>query len=601
MVSSATTGLPYAYVQHEAALTGLTAQTEYTYRVSVRGIVLTEGSFRTAPPIGGGQATFVAFGDSGTGSVQQRKLAVLLAGERPNLLLHTGDVAYQSGSLKELQDYFFGVYGGWLAGRSVAPSMGNHDNATNEGAAYLNSFVLPLNAPAGVQERYYSFDFGPVHFVALDTERAFIDSGLRAEQVSWLRADLAATTQPWKIVFFHKPPYDSGPHHAPVLAVRQAFGPVFEEFGVQLVLSGHEHIYERTVPWQGAGGPGAPVYVVTGGGGGPLHQIGRSAFTAATRAVQHYVRAVVTTNTLTLRAVDATGAVFDTYVLDRTAQAGDAAPPAVSFTAPAAGANVAGQVGIRVTASDDTRVEKVDLYVDNVLSASDPTAPYQFSWNASGASSGTHTLRATAYDLAGRASSVTRGVRVGGAGTPDTVLYAADGGTLHGTWRVESVTTAAGGRRVRNPNAGRPKIEVALASPTNYFEVTFDAEAGRPYHLWLRMRADANGYQNDSVHVQFDHSETAGGAAAWRIGTSGSMAVSLQDRSGAGMSGWGWNDNGWAGMGPPVYFATGGQQRMRVQVREDGVSIDQLVLSPVTYLSRSPGAPKNDATVLSPQ
>ncbi len=324
-VSSATAGLPYAYVQHRAALTGLTARTRYVYRVLAQGTVLTEGSFRTAPATGTGQVSFVAFGDSGTGSAEQRKLAVRLSGEQPDLLLHMGDLAYQSGSLKELQDRFFGVYGGWLAGRSVAPSMGNHDNATNAGAAYINSFVLPLNAPAGVRERYYSFDFGPVHFVALDTERAFLDAGLRAEQISWLRADLGATAHPWKIVFFHKPPFDSGPHHAPALDVRQTFAPIFEEFGVQLVLSGHEHIYERTVPWRQFGGPAAPVYVVSGGGGGPLHQTGHSAFTAATRAVHHYVRVVVAANTLTLKAVDIDGTVFDTFVLDRTAQSADAA------------------------------------------------------------------------------------------------------------------------------------------------------------------------------------------------------------------------------------------------------------------------------------
>jgi 3',5'-cyclic AMP phosphodiesterase CpdA len=479
--------------------------------------------------------------------------------------------------------------------------MGNHDIVINEGAAYLNSFVLPLNAPAGVQERYYSFDFGPVHFVALDTERAFSDTGLRTEQVSWLRADLAATTQPWKIVFFHKPPYDSGPHHAPVLDVRQTFAPVFEEFGVQLVLSGHEHIYERTVPWRRFGGPGAPVYVVTGGGGGPLHQAGRSAFTAATRAVHHYVRAVVTPSTLTLSAVDANGVVFDTFVLDRTAQAADDAAPAVAFTAPAAGASVSGQVNIGIAASDDTRVEKVDLYVDNVLAASDPAAPYQFTWNASGASAGTHTFRATAYDLAGHNSSATRSVQVGGATAADIVLHAAEAAALHGAWRVEADSTAAGGRRVHNPNLARPKVDVALGSPASYFEAAFDAEAGIPYHLWLRMRADGNAYPNDSVHVQFDHSATANGTAAWRIGTTSSTWVGLQDRPGAAISGWGWNDNGWAGMGPSVYFTASGQQRMRIQVREDGVAIDQIVLSPGTYLSRSPGALRNDTTILSLQ
>jgi hypothetical protein len=471
---------------------------------------------------------------------------------------------------------------------------------TYEAAAYVNSFALPLNAPAGVQERYYSFDVGPAHFVALDTQHAFLDPALRAEQVAWLRADLAATNQPWKIVFFHRPPYDSGPHHAPMVDVRQAFGAVFEELGVQLVLSGHEHIYERTVPWQQADGPGAPVYVVTGGGGGPLHQAGRAAFTAATRAVHHYLRATVTTSTLTLNAVDLNGAVFDTYVLDSALQAQDVAPPDIAFSSPAAGASVSGQVGVSVAASDDTRVEKVDLYVDNVLSASDAAAPYQFVWDASGAGTGTHALRATAYDLAGRSSSATRSVNIGAAAAPDVVLYAADVAVRHGAWQTEADASAAGGHRLRNPDAGRPKVEVALAAPADYFEVTFDAQAGIPYHLWLRMRADGNAYANDSVHVQFERSERTPGTAAWRIGTTDSVWVGLQDRSGASMSGWGWNDNGWASMGPPVYFAAAGAQRMRIQAREDGLSIDQIVISPGTYLSRSPGALKNDTTILSP-
>jgi len=139
---------------------------------------------------------------------------------------------------------------------------------------------------------------------------------------------------------------------------------------------------------------------------------------------------------------------------------------------------------------------------------------------------------------------------------------------------------------------------VASASPDSYFEHEFDADGGKPYHLWVRMKADDDSYYNDSVFVQFSGSENQNGAAAWRIGTTDALSVSLQDRNGATMRGWGWNDNGWASLGDPIYFDDGGPQTIRVQLREDGVSLDQIVLSAGTYLRSSPGALRDDTTIL---
>ncbi|MBI3652029.1 MAG: hypothetical protein HY231_13495 [Acidobacteria bacterium] len=78
------------------------------------------------------------------------------------------------------------------------------------------------------------------------------------------------------------------------------------------------------------------------------------------------------------------------------------------------------------------------------------------------------------------------------------------------------------------------------------------------------------------------------------------MTVNLEDCAGCGLSGWGWQDNGWGVgvLGPVIYFQTSGTQSLRVQAREDGFSIDQIVLSPQTYLNSAPGAAKNDATIL---
>ncbi|MEO8521017.1 MAG: phosphatidylserine/phosphatidylglycerophosphate/cardiolipin synthase family protein [Acidobacteriota bacterium] len=188
-----------------------------------------------------------------------------------------------------------------------------------------------------------------------------------------------------------------------------------------------------------------------------------------------------------------------------------------------------------------------------------------------------------------------------GPGPGDVVLYAADAPVVRGAWRVLSDASAARSARLGIPDAGRAKVTTAFADPADYFEMTFTAEAGRPYRLWLRLQAQDDYWANDSVHVQFSQSVDAAGAPAWRIGTTGSAEVNLEDAKSAGVSGWGWQDNGYGRfvLGPAIYFATTGPQTIRVQRREDGASIDQIVLSPEKFLSAAPGGLTNDATILS--
>jgi hypothetical protein len=134
----------------------------------------------------------------------------------------------------------------------------------------------------------------------------------------------------------------------------------------------------------------------------------------------------------------------------------------------------------------------------------------------------------------------------------------------------------------------------------NYFDLSFNAVAGVPYRIWLRSRAQNDYYGNDSVFLQFSGSVDAGGAPMWRIGTTDSTTVVLEDCGGCGEQAWGWQDNGYATIGPVVYFATTGPQKLRIQTREDGLGIDQVVLSPARYLSSAPGALKNDTVILTP-
>jgi phospholipase D-like protein len=185
-------------------------------------------------------------------------------------------------------------------------------------------------------------------------------------------------------------------------------------------------------------------------------------------------------------------------------------------------------------------------------------------------------------------------------GAGEIVVYASTAPLKVGAWRAESDSTAAGGAKMRHPNANAAKIATASANPANYFEVTFTAEAGRGYRLWMRGKADGNSWANDSVFVQFNKSVTSSGAATWRLGTTSAAEVNLEECGGCGVSGWGWQDNGYGSnvLGPLVYFSATGPQTLRVQTREDGFAIDQIVLSPAAYQSASPGAPKNDTRIM---
>jgi hypothetical protein len=165
-------------------------------------------------------------------------------------------------------------------------------------------------------------------------------------------------------------------------------------------------------------------------------------------------------------------------------------------------------------------------------------------------------------------------------------------------WKTVADPTAASGIAVDNADAGQPKIAAALSNPASYVEASFRVAAGVPYRLWVRMRADGDSYTNDSVFVQFSGSVTAAGAAATRIGSADALRVRLEEGTGAGVQGWGWGDEAYGSVAVPIHFNQDGVQRIRIQQREDGIRIDQVVISAKTYFDAPPGAAKTDATVV---
>ncbi|HVL69301.1 MAG TPA: SBBP repeat-containing protein [Vicinamibacterales bacterium] len=191
----------------------------------------------------------------------------------------------------------------------------------------------------------------------------------------------------------------------------------------------------------------------------------------------------------------------------------------------------------------------------------------------------------------------------------DVVLYAADATIVSGGWRRADDTTAAGGVRLQHPDAGAPKLDAALATPAHYFEVAARVEPDLPYTVWIRGRADNEHWANDSVFVQFSNAiqgdnpdEEPYPNYVYQIGTSNALTVVLEDCRHCGLRGWTWADSGYGFKvaGPSVTFSDT-NVTIRIQTREDGVSIDQIVLAPFNgspYAAQAPGFQKDDDTIL---
>jgi hypothetical protein len=192
------------------------------------------------------------------------------------------------------------------------------------------------------------------------------------------------------------------------------------------------------------------------------------------------------------------------------------------------------------------------------------------------------------------------GVTAGNPSTAsDVVMYASDvsDAALHGSWSKASDTTSPNG--VKLVTADAAFASTALASPTHSFDVSFNAAAGTPYTLWLRLQALNNSKYNDSVWVQFSDA-VANGSSVYPIGSSDALLVNLPtDAAATSLSGWGWQNTAyWLAQATTITFATSAVHTLRIQVREDGVQLDQIVLSPSRFATSPPGPVGHDTTIV---
>ena len=288
---------PAVGAHHAVTLTGLAPYTLYHYRVESGGAPLSgDATFRTAPEPDQARFTFVALGDTRTQHRVHQAVVERIVGLTPDFVLHTGDLVADGGSA-DAWETFFEIERELMAYAPVFPTLGNHERKSRE---YFDLFYLPGN------ERWYAFDYGNARLVCLQVDGTAHFTP-QSEQYAWLEETLAANTQRWLFVAFHVPPYTSAAGGRLEGVVRETLTPLFERYGVDVVLNGHQHNYERNEV-------NDVTYVVTAGGGAPLYAaVEREPTQAAFALAHHFVLLRIDGSRLQGTAISSTAEVLDEF------------------------------------------------------------------------------------------------------------------------------------------------------------------------------------------------------------------------------------------------------------------------------------------------
>ncbi len=253
---------------HHLKISGLEEGKKYTYKLKIedgeaKGLESEEHSFVTSKK-NIKEFRFVVYADTRTYNKRHRLVADKIAGEHPSFVVHVGDLV-MDGRVKSDWNGFFWAIKNLAASAPFYPVLGNHEYNS---LYYFNSFVTPKGG-GEYGEQYYSFDYGPVHFIVLDADILLMQKDVKGmeEETKWLEKDLEAHKDAkWKFVFFHEPFWTNCTEYGavPESPTVKYWKPLFEKYGVDIVFNSHHHLYERFEDYK-------VQYVTTGGGGAPLY------------------------------------------------------------------------------------------------------------------------------------------------------------------------------------------------------------------------------------------------------------------------------------------------------------------------------------------
>jgi chitodextrinase len=470
-----------ATMQHAVTVTGLTAGTRYSYTVS-GGSVTATGSVRTAVPAGT-PYTFAVIGDYGAGSSPEQQNADRIAGYNSDFVQTVGDNIYPSAGFpdpsfatqySDLDGRFFKQFGRVLKTQAFFPANGNHEYYSSN--QWWNAFPMP-----GSNNSWYSYNWGDAHILVLDSMQPYTSG---SPQYAFAQADLAgaaATSARWQIVVSPNPPYNTT--NSPTggsSGTRASLVPLFQSHGVDLVLSGDAHNYQRSKPLIN----GAPVtsggvtYVVSGGGGNGTNTLTSAmpSFQVTRAAVFESLKVEVSSTALKVTAIAASdGSVVDTFTLGTP-----------DTTAPSAPTNVGGtststSVSLTWTPSTDSLgVHHYNVYRGGTLVASPTGAGYTDSGLAAGTA---YTYEVSAVDAAGNES---------GRSTPAFMISTAPGG---GTATAQLLGDATIDPTLTAPPASNTRLKLDASAPQNDLLLKFSVPstcAVTAAHLKLTVGTGTN-------------------------------------------------------------------------------------------------------------
>jgi acid phosphatase type 7 len=542
--------------EHEIQLSGLTPDTQYYYSVGTSTAALASGSdysFFTSPPTGTVQSTRIwVLGDSGTKDAVAagvRDGYTSFTGTRnTDLWLMLGDNAYENGTDQEYQAAVFDMYPTYLRQTVLWSTIGNHDTAQSTNPSlnipHFQIFNLPTAGEAGGvasgTEKYYSFDYANIHFICLDSMTSSRQPG--SPMLTWLQSDLESTTQQWLVAFWHHPAYTKGSHNSdtetPLIEMRQNVLPILEAGGVDLVLAGHSHNYERSFFINGHyglsnsfsgqhlvdGGDGretgngvyskpgglpanqGAVYITAGNGGHVTTWVGGSTaeFNPNPHPVMYYSALHVGSLVLDVdgqrmdvKMIRETGTVDDFFSIAKSIPND---PPTVAITSPAEGATFTAPADIAIAASandSDGSVTQVDFYGGSTLIGSVTSAPFAVTWN--NAAAGSYALTAVATDNLGAtvtSAPVNITVLPPPPAAPDSLIATAGNATVSLSW------SASGGAQTytvkRSLSASGPFTTIAPGlAGTGYVDNT--VTNGTTYHYVVTASNSGGESSNSNV------------------------------------------------------------------------------------------------------
>ena len=301
-------GESHEHYLYQVILPDLKSGRQYYYQIEFPGGKGPVDSLQTAPAKKS-DLTFVALGDSRSNPGIFDLLSKQVKQLQPDLIINMGDLVAEGGDFQQWNEFYFDVADELVGYIPLVSCLGDHEGDDDNGALYRYFFLPQLP----VEELWFSYDYGPAHFVALDYR--YPDS---EKMLEWFKKDMQQAASKWKFVYMHRPCYNLGGH-------RSNWGSpqwqnLFREYQVDIVFAGHSHQYERFFPVRPVQEPdGWPVtYITTGGAGASLYDVIPSSFLAQAQSVYHFTYLNISGDTLNFKAFLENGEVLDQFQLVKT-------------------------------------------------------------------------------------------------------------------------------------------------------------------------------------------------------------------------------------------------------------------------------------------